>query len=121
MADLTPLDILRTTFGYPSFRPHQAEIVDAALAGRDVLAVMPTSAGKYSSGISAEEISAARTGGLTLVVSPLISLMADQVGALRQMGVAASFLNSTLSGSERASVLHGILHVFIGEDAAKWA
>ena len=46
MADLTPLDILRTTFGYPSFRPHQAEIVDAALAGRDVLAVMPTSAGK---------------------------------------------------------------------------
>ena len=46
MADLTPLDILCTTFGYPSFRPHQAEIVDAALAGRDVLAVMPTSAGK---------------------------------------------------------------------------
>ena len=108
MADLTPLDILRTTFGYPSFRPHQAEIVDAALAGRDVLAVMPTSAGKSVCYQVPALALAARTGGLTLVVSPLISLMADQVGALRQTGVAASFLNSTLSAGERASVLHGI-------------
>lgn len=108
MADPTPLDILRTTFGYPSFRPHQAEIVDAALAGRDVLAVMPTSAGKSVCYQVPALALSARTGGLTLVVSPLISLMADQVGALRQTGVAASFLNSTLSAGERASVLHGI-------------
>ena len=108
MADATPLDILRTTFGYPSFRPHQAEIVDAALAGRDVMAVMPTSAGKSVCYQVPALALAARTGGLTLVVSPLISLMADQVGALRQMGVAASYLNSTLSAGERAGVLHGI-------------
>lgn len=104
----TPLDVLRTTFGFESFRPHQAEIVDAALAGRDVLAVMPTSAGKSICYQVPALVLAARGTGLTLVVSPLISLMADQVGALRQAGVAASFLNSTLSASERASVLHGV-------------
>ena len=108
MADLTPLDILRDTFGYQSFRPHQAEIVDAALAGRDVLAVMPTSAGKSICYQVPALALAARTGELTIVVSPLISLMADQVGALRQTGVAASFLNSTLGARERADVLYGI-------------
>lgn len=104
----TALDILRETFGYQSFRPHQSEIVDAALSGRDVLAVMPTSAGKSICYQVPALVLAARSGGLTLVVSPLISLMADQVGALRQAGVAASYLNSTLSAAERASVLHGI-------------
>ena len=108
MADLTPLDILRTIFGYPSFRPHQAEIVDAALAGRDVLAVMPTSAGKSICYQVPALALAARGTGVTIVISPLISLMADQVGALRQAGVAASFLNSTLGARERADVLHGI-------------
>ena len=108
MADLTPLDILHDTFGYEAFRPHQAEIVGAALAGRDVLAVMPTSAGKSICYQVPALALAARSGGITLVVSPLISLMADQVGALRQMGVAASFLNSTLGARERANVLHGI-------------
>ncbi|HIZ19225.1 MAG TPA: DEAD/DEAH box helicase, partial [Candidatus Olsenella stercoravium] len=78
----TPIDILRQTFGYQEFRPHQAEIVDAALAGRDVLAVMPTSAGKSI----CYQVPALGLDGLTIVVSPLISLMADQVGALRQMG-----------------------------------
>lgn len=100
----TPLDILRQTFGYQEFRPHQAEIVDAALAGRDALAVMPTSAGKSI----CYQVPALALDGLTIVVSPLISLMADQVGALRQMGVAASYLNSTLAAPERASVLHGV-------------
>ena len=100
----TPLDILHETFGYQEFRPHQEEIVDAALAGRDVLAVMPTSAGKSI----CYQVPALALDGLTIVVSPLISLMADQVGALRQMGVAASFLNSTLGAAERADVLHGI-------------
>ena len=100
----TPLDILRQTFGYESFRPHQAEVVDAALAGRDVLAVMPTSAGKSV----CYQVPALVLEGLTVVVSPLISLMADQVGALRQMGVAAACLNSALSAAERADVLHGV-------------
>ncbi len=100
----TPLDILRETFGYPEFRPHQAEIVDAALSGRDVLAVMPTSAGKSI----CYQVPALLLDGLAIVVSPLISLMADQVGALRQMGVAASYLNSTLGAAERADVLHGV-------------
>ena len=104
----SPLDILRTVFGYPSFRPHQAEIVDAALAGRDVLAVMPTSAGKSICYQVPALVLARRTGGLTLVVSPLISLMADQVGALRQSGVSASYLNSTLLATEREDVLRGV-------------
>ena len=108
MALPAPLDILRNTFGYEAFRPHQEEIVDAALAGHDVLAVMPTSAGKSICYQVPALALAASTGGVTLVVSPLISLMADQVGALRQMGVAASYLNSTLGARERADVLHGI-------------
>ena len=69
----TALDILRETFGYQSFRPHQSEIVDAALSGRDVLAVMPTSAGKSICYQVPALVLAARSGGLTLVVSPLIS------------------------------------------------
>ena len=104
----TPADILRQTFGYESFRPHQQGIVEAALAGKDVLAVMPTSAGKSICYQVPAIALAQRTGGLTVVVSPLISLMADQVGALRQYGVAASCLNSTLTGAEQADVLHGV-------------
>ena len=104
----TPLDILHDVFGYESFRPHQAEIVDAALAGRDVLAVMPTSAGKSICYQVPALALAERAGGITLVVSPLISLMADQVRALNQMGVAASYLNSALSNAERAEVLRGV-------------
>lgn len=95
------LAILRSTFGYEAFRPHQAEIVDAALAGRDVLAVMPTSAGKSI----CYQVPALALGGLALVVSPLISLMSDQVTALRQAGVAAACLNSALGAEERREVL----------------
>lgn len=102
------LDVLRQTFGYESFRPHQGEIVQAALAGRDVLAVMPTSAGKSICYQVPALVLAQRGGGLTVVVSPLISLMKDQVGSLRQYGVAASCLNSTLGPSEQADVLHGV-------------
>ncbi len=97
----TALSILRSTFGYEAFRPHQAEIVDAALAGRDVLAVMPTSAGKSI----CYQVPALVLGGLALVVSPLISLMSDQVAALRQAGVAAACLNSALGAEERCEVL----------------
>ena len=96
-----PLEVLRRTFGYASFRPHQAEIVEALMAGRDVMAIMPTSAGKSI----CYQVPALALGGLTVVVSPLISLMADQVGALRQYGVAAAYLNSSLAPAEREATL----------------
>ncbi len=95
------LEVLRKTFGYAEFRPHQEHIVEAALAGQDVLAVMPTSAGKSI----CYQVPAIVQGGLGIVVSPLISLMEDQVCALRQVGVAAACLNSSLAAGERARVL----------------
>lgn len=100
----SPAEVLKSTFGFDTFRPHQAEIIDAALAGRDVLAVMPTSAGKSI----CYQVPAIVLGGLTVVVSPLISLMADQVGALRQTGVAAGYLNSSLGANERRLMLSSV-------------
>lgn len=96
-----PLDILHQTFGYPTFRPHQEQIVEAAISGRDVMAVMPTSAGKSI----CYQVPALALGGLTIVVSPLISLMSDQVMALRELGVAAACLNSALNSHERSQTL----------------
>ena len=96
-----PLDILHQTFGYPTFRPHQEQIVEAAVSGRDVMAVMPTSAGKSI----CYQVPALALGGLTIVVSPLISLMSDQVMALRELGVAAACLNSSLDAHERSQTL----------------
>ena len=96
-----PLDALQAYFGYQEFRENQRGIVDAVLGGRDVLAVMPTGAGKSL----CYQVPALCMDGLTLVVSPLISLMKDQVQALRQAGVAAEFLNSSLSPSDREEVL----------------
>ncbi|MEY8437021.1 RecQ family ATP-dependent DNA helicase [Atopobiaceae bacterium 24-176] len=97
----TPEDVLKDVFGYDSFRPHQLEIVEAALAGTDVLAVMPTSAGKSI----CYQVPAMLLEGVAVVVSPLISLMADQVAALEACGVEAAYLNSTLSGAEQKDVL----------------
>lgn len=96
-----PLDILHQTFGYPTFRPHQEQIVEVAVSGRDVMAVMPTSAGKSI----CYQVPALALGGLTIVVSPLISLMSDQVMALRELGVAAACLNSALDAHERSQTL----------------
>jgi ATP-dependent DNA helicase RecQ len=92
------LTVLRETFGYPSFRPGQREIIDAVLAGRDCVGVMPTGAGKSLS----YQIPARVLGGTTLVVSPLIALMKDQVDALQEVGIRATFLNSSLEPAERA-------------------
>ena len=93
----TPELILRDVFGYAAFRGAQAEIVAHTIAGQDALVLMPTGGGK-SLCYQIPAIARHRAGrGVTLVVSPLIALMHDQVGALEEAGVAAAFLNSTLS------------------------
>ena len=84
---------LSEVFGYDSFRPGQESIVSAILSGRDVMAVMPTGAGKSL----CYQIPALVLGGVTIVVSPLISLMRDQVASLIQSGVRAAYLNSSLT------------------------
>ncbi len=88
---------LKKVFGYPAFRAGQLEIIRAVLAGRDCLGVMPTGAGKSVT----YQIPARLLGGVTLVVSPLISLMKDQVDSMDEVGIRATFLNSSLAGAER--------------------
>jgi len=92
------LAALHDVFGYPAFRDGQLAIIQAVMAGRDCVAVMPTGAGKSVT----YQIPARLLGGLTLVISPLISLMKDQVDAMAEIGIRATFLNSSLSGAERA-------------------
>ena len=96
--------LLRTTFGYSSFRPLQREICLAALAGKDVFALLPTGGGKSL----CFQLPALAREGLTVVVSPLIALMKDQVDALQASGVAATFLNSTLDADTARSRLRGL-------------
>ncbi|HTP58596.1 MAG TPA: RecQ family ATP-dependent DNA helicase, partial [Spirochaetia bacterium] len=84
---------LKQHFGFDAFRPHQREIVEAVLGGRDVFATLPTGGGKSL----CYQLPAVMRKGLTLVVSPLISLMKDQVDGAREDGIPAAFLNSTLS------------------------
>ena len=79
---MTKEEVLQQLYGYASFRPGQAELIDATLAGQDVFGIMPTGAGKSV----CYQIPALMLPGITLVVSPLISLMKDQVSALNQMG-----------------------------------
>jgi ATP-dependent DNA helicase RecQ len=92
--------LLKSVFGFDGFRPGQSEIVEAILAGRDVLAIMPTGGGKSL----CYQAPALRREGLTLVVSPLIALMRDQVAQLRQNGVAAGALTSANDPEEQAAV-----------------
>ena len=95
-----PLDILQQVFGYAAFRGQQRQVVDQVCQGGDALVLMPTGGGK-SLCYQVPAIARHRGGqGVTLVVSPLIALMHDQVGALGEAGVAAAFLNSTLEGDE---------------------
>jgi len=90
---MTKQEVLKTYYGYDSFRGGQEQVIDALLSGRDALAIMPTGAGKSV----CYQVPALMLPGITLVISPLVSLMRDQVTQLVQMGVPAAFLNSSLT------------------------
>lgn len=94
-------DILKKYFGYPDFREGQELLIDSILNGRDVLGIMPTGAGKSI----CYQVPALLLSGITLVISPLISLMKDQVQALNQAGVHAAYINSSLSESQISKAL----------------
>jgi ATP-dependent DNA helicase RecQ len=105
MADLAAAQaMLRTTFGFDAFRPGQAEIIATILAGGDVFTVMPTGSGKSL----CYQLPALLRGGLTVVVSPLIALMRNQVAQLRSYGIAAAALNSANDAAENHDILDGI-------------
>ncbi|HEY8965571.1 MAG TPA: RecQ family ATP-dependent DNA helicase, partial [Candidatus Methylacidiphilales bacterium] len=95
-AVVTPRSVLKEVFGYDTFRPLQEEIVGEILAGRDALALLPTGGGKSL----CFQLPALLLPGLTVVVSPLIALMKDQVDSLVASGVAATYINSTLESNE---------------------
>ena len=101
---LTLPQLLKSTFGYATFRPLQREIIEANLVGEDVFALLPTGGGKSL----CFQLPALARDGLTVVVSPLIALMKDQVDALQASGVAATFLNSTLGAEESRTRLRGL-------------
>src|ERR1700730_1858588 len=105
MADLAAAEnLLHTVFGFADFRAGQAEIIETILSGREVLAVMPTGSGKSL----CYQLPALMRDGLTIVVSPLIALMRNQVAQLRSYGVAAASLNSTNNFDENRTILEQI-------------
>ena len=97
-------DILQRYFGYSVFRLGQEEIIDSLLSGQDALAIMPTGAGKSL----CYQIPALMTEGVTLVISPLVSLMKDQVNALISQGVKAAYLNRSLNDAQFDKALENI-------------
>src|SRR5438094_2846248 len=101
-----PLEVLTARFGFDAFRPGQERVVEALLAGRSALAVFPTGAGKSL----CYQLPALLMDGMTVVVSPLIALMKDQVDKLRAMGVPATFVNSSLDGVEIRRRLSDVAH-----------
>ncbi|MDX2023491.1 MAG: ATP-dependent DNA helicase RecQ [Deltaproteobacteria bacterium] len=98
------LKVLKEAFGYDAFRPGQKEIISAVLAGRDCIGIMPTGAGKSLT----YQIPARVLGGTTLVVSPLIALMKDQVDGVNENGLRATYLNSSLPSEERRKREEGL-------------
>src|SRR5213594_4373693 len=98
------LPLLKQSFGFDSFRPLQEEIINDALAGRDVFALLPTGGGKSL----CFQLPALARKELTVVVSPLISLMKDQVDALQTSGIPATYLNSTLDRDQAKARWRGL-------------
>ena len=96
-------ETLKVYFGYDYFREGQERIINTIMAGRDVLAIMPTGAGKSI----CYQVSALLLPGITLIISPLISLMQDQVKALNEAGIHAAFINSSLSAAQIRTVIDG--------------
>src|SRR5664279_5337316 len=103
-------DLRQRVFRLAQFRPHQREIISDVLAGHDVVCVMPTGAGKSL----CFQLPALVVGGLTLVVSPLIALMADQVQQLRALDIPVLFLNSSQSGADQRAALAQLHRGFSG-------
>ena len=99
------LTLLQAVYGYSSFRPGQEALIDGVLAGKDVFGIMPTGGGKSM----CYQLPGLLLPGITLVVSPLISLMLDQVLALKSAGVPAAFINSTLTGPQISAVYRNLL------------
>src|SRR3954462_2515048 len=97
-------ELLKRTFGYSTFRPLQRKIIEATLAGKDVFALLPTGGGKSL----CFQLPAMARPGLTVVVSPLIALMKDQVDGLNAGGMPATFLNSSLAAGQSAERLRGL-------------
>src|SRR3546814_6371144 len=97
---MAPQEILQRYFGYDRFRPDQEKIIENVLKQKDSLVLMPTGGGKSL----CYQVPALLREGLTLVISPLIALMKDQVDALRVNGIQASFLNSTQTRAEQEAV-----------------
>jgi len=102
----TAQQVLSHYYGYPSFRENQQEVIDTLLAGQDAFVLMPTGSGKSI----CYQIPSIMLNGVGLVVSPLIALMQDQVEALRQNGIRAAFLNSSLSIEEFKQVEFRVLN-----------
>src|SRR5688572_1111404 len=104
MVIMNPLEILQTQFGYSDFRLEQKAVIDAVLQKKDTFVLMPTGGGKSL----CYQIPALVFDGLTIVVSPLIALMKDQVDALKVNGIEAAFLNSTQTSQEQDQILQKI-------------
>ena len=102
---MTKKELMQRIFGYDAFRPGQEKLIDGVLCGRDVFGIMPTGGGKSI----CYQIPALMLPGITLVISPLISLMRDQVMALKAAGVPAAYINSTLNGAQVQAVYRNLL------------